>query len=276
MASKDILRQLRLLPDYIRLSFLRISENKIQVFGAFFSTAVNLAMYILFWSVITYQIPVLTGFGWVVWGRGELLFLIGMTEVAWGFGAFFWMGIWEIHWYITEIGIETFQIRPAGSLFQILTTSFWAGGIVQLAVGSVMLGLSVITFGLVVTPFSILFGTFALLLGQAALYLLWACLCCLAFWIGRNEGLLEVSDALEYNFSRMPIDVMPVGVQYFLLFVFPVIFISTVPTMIVLNLIPLSPALLYFVIATLLVILWFIVLRIVWRRGLKRYQPVGG
>jgi ABC-type uncharacterized transport system permease subunit len=276
MASGDILRQLRLLPDYIRLSFLRISENKIQIFGAFFSTAVNLAMYILFWSVITYQIPVLTGFGWVVWGRGELVFLIGMTEIAWGFGAFFWMGIWEIHWYITEIGIETFQIRPAGSLFQILTTSFWAGGIVQVAVGSVMLSLSVITFGLVVTPFSILFGVVALFLGQAALYLLWACLCCLAFWIGRNEGLLEVSDALEYNFSRMPIDVMPIGVQYFLLFVFPVIFISTVPTMIMLNLIPLSLALIYFTIAPLLVILWLIVLRIVWTRGLKRYQPVGG
>ena len=276
MASRDILRQLRLIPDYVRLSFLRISENKVQIFGAFFSTAVNLAMYILFWSVITYQIPVLTGFGWVVWGRGELLFLIGMTEVAWGFGAFFWMGIWEIHWYITEIGIETFQIRPAGSLFQILTTSFWAGGLVQVAVGGVMLGLSVSTFGLVVTPLSLLFGILALLLGQAALYLLWACLCCLAFWIGRNEGLLEVSDALEYNFSRMPIDVMPVGVQYFLLFVFPVIFISTVPTMIILNLIPLDPALLYFVIAVLLVIVWFIVLRIVWNRGLKRYQPVGG
>ncbi len=276
MASRDILRHFRLLPDYIRLSFLRISENKIQIFGAFFSTAVNLAMYVLFWGVITYQIPVLTGFGWAVWGRGELTFLIGMTEIAWGFGAFFWMGIWEIHWYITEIGIETFQIRPAGSLFQILTTSFWAGGLVQLLVGGAMLGLSVVTFGLVITPFSIGLGLLALLLGQAALYLLWACLSCLAFWIGRNEGLLEVSDALEYNFSRMPIDVMPVGVQYFLLFIFPVMFISTVPTMIMLHLIPFAPALIYIGIAAILVLLWLIVLRITWSRGLKRYQPVGG
>ncbi|MFX1577237.1 MAG: ABC-2 family transporter protein [Promethearchaeota archaeon] len=276
MGTKDVLRQLRLLPDYIRLSFLRVAENKIQIFGAFFSTSVNLAMYVLFWGVITYQIPILTGYGWVVWGQGELTFLIGMTEVAWGFGAFFWMGIWETHWYITEIGIETFQIRPAGSIYQILATSFWAGGLVQVGVGGVMLALSVLAFGLVVTPFSIVFGVIALLLGQAALYLLWACLCCLAFWIGRNEGLLEISDALEYNFARMPIDVMPVGVQYFLLFVFPVIFISTVPTMIMLNLLPLGPALIYLGIAGVLVILWLLVLRVVWSRGLRRYQPVGG
>ncbi len=276
MGSRNIFRQLRLLPDYIRLSFLRISENKLQIFGAFFSTTVNLVMYILFWGVITYQIPVLTGFGWAIWGRGELTFLIGMTEVAWGFGAFFWMGIWEIHWYITEIGIETFQIRPASSLYQILATSFWAGGLVQLGVGGLMLGLSVFTFGLVISPFSIGLGFLALLLGQAALYLLWACLCCLAFWIGRNEGLLELSDALEYNFSRMPIDVMPAGVQYFLLFVFPVMFISTVPTMIMLHMIPLIPALGYLAIAVILVILWLVILQITWSRGLKRYQPVGG
>jgi len=276
MSFGDILRQLRLIPDYLRLSVLRIAENKIQIFGAFFSTSINLAMYVLFWSVITYQIPILTGFGWVVWGRGELTFLIGMTEVAWGFGAFFWMGIWEIHLYITDIGIETFQIRPAGSLFQILMTSFWAGGLVQVAVGGVMLGLSVFTFGLVVTPFSLGLGLTALLLGQAALYLLWACLCCLAFWIGRNQGVIQISDALEYNFARMPIDIMPIGVQFFLLFVFPVIFISTVPTMIILNLIPLNFALLYIGIAVLLVVLWLFMLGITWSRGLKRYQPVGG
>jgi ABC-type uncharacterized transport system permease subunit len=58
--------------------------------------------------------------------------------------------------------------------------------------------------------------------------------------------------------------------------VFPVIFISTVPTMIMLNLIPLEPALIYIGIALILVILWLIVLQIVWKRGLKRYQPVGG
>jgi ABC-type uncharacterized transport system permease subunit len=276
MAFRDIIRQIRLLPDYFRLSILRISENKIQIFGAFFSTSVNLAMYVLFWNVITYQIPILTGSGWVMWGRGELTFLIGITEVAWGFGAFFWMGIWEIHWYITDVGIETFQIRPAGSLFQILATTFWAGGLVQITVGGVMLGLSVVTFGLIVSPFSIGLGIVALLLGQAALYLLWACLCCLAFWIGRNQGAIMISDALEYNFARMPIDVMPIGVQYFLLFVFPVIFISTVPTMIILNLIPLNFTLIYIGIAVLLVGLWLFVLRFTWSRGLKRYQPVGG
>ncbi len=276
MSYKDIIRQLRLLPDYIRISFLQIAENKIQLFGAFFTTSINLALYILFWGVITYQIPVLTGFGWVTWGRGELTFLIGMTEVAWGFGAFAWMGIWQIHWYITEIGIETFQIRPAGSIYQILATSLWAGGLIQVVVGGIMLSYSVLTFGLVATPFSIILGVLALLIGQAALYLLWSCLCCLAFWMGKNEGILAISDALEYNFARMPIDVMPIGVQYFLLFVFPVIFISTVPTMIILNLIPLSFTMFYIGIASLLVIIWLIVLRIIWNRGLKNYQPVGG
>ncbi len=276
MKTKNFYRHLRLLPNYLRLSLLRISENKLQIFGAFFTTSINLVMYALFWGVITYQIPVLTGIGWVVWGRAELTFLIGITEVAWGFGAFFWMGIWEIHWYITEIGLEQFQIRPIGSIFQILSTSFWAGGLVQIAVGGFMLLLSATTFGLVITPYGVALGIIALILGQAALYLLWACLSCLAFWIGRNEGLLEISDALEFNFARMPIDIMPLGVQQFLTFIFPVIFISTVPTIIMLSQLPFEPTLLYIGIAGLLVLLWLGVLRYAWSKGLKRYQPVGG
>ena len=139
-----------------------------------------------------------------------------------------------------------------------------------------MLFLSTITFGLVIIPINLVLGIFALLIGQAALYILWGCLCCLAFWIGRNQGLLEVSDAVEMNFARMPIDIMPLGVQYFLTFILPVIFISTIPTMIMLGQLPLGFTIVYFVIAGVLVLVWSVVFRSLWAKGVKRYQPVGG
>jgi ABC-2 type transport system permease protein len=247
-----------------------------QLWGAFATTIIGISMYVFFWSVITYQMPILTGFGWVVWGRAELTFLMGVTETAWGFGAFFWMGIWEIHWHITELGLEQFQVRPANSILQLLAQRFWAGGLLQVAIGISMLWISAWTFGLVIIPLNVVLGALALFLGQAALYILWSCLSCLAFWIGRNEGLLEVSDAVEMNFARMPIDIMPFGVQYFLTFILPVIFISTVPTMIILGYVPLLLSFMYIGIAGILTLLWIIVFRILWARGLKRYQPVGG
>ncbi|MFX0168553.1 MAG: ABC-2 family transporter protein [Candidatus Hodarchaeota archaeon] len=276
MTRKDILRQLRIIPSYLRLSLLRLGENKIQLWGAFITSAVGFAFYAIFWNVVTLQVPILTGVGWVVWGAGELTFLVGMTNLAWSFGAFFWMGIWEIHWYITEIGIEEYQIRPVSSILQIIAQNFWAGGIVQLSVGIVMLVISTVSFGLVITPIGILLGILALLFGQAALYILWATLACLAFWIGRNAGLLEISDAIEMNFGQMPIDVMPHIVQHFLTFILPVIFISTVPTMIMLGQLPLNLILLYLGIAGLLILIWILAFNITWNAGLKRYQPVGG
>lgn len=276
MGRSDIIRQLRLLPSYLRLSILRLAENKLQIWGAFFSTTVNFIAYVVFWNAITLQIPILTGIGLVVWGRGELTLLIGMTELAWGFGAFFWMGIWEIHWYITEVGIEQYQIRPVSSIYQILAENFWFGGIVQIAVGLVMIILSALTFGLTLIPLGVAMGALALFMGQGALYVLWANLSTLAFWIGRNEGLLEVSDAFEWSFARMPIDVMPMGLQHFLTFVFPVIFISTMPTMMMLGLLPLSVIMMYLAIAGLLLLFWCLMFRVLWSKGLKRYQPVGG
>lgn len=276
MTRKNSFRQLKLLPSYIRLSILRLAENKIQLWGAFFTSLVNFGAYIIFWNVLTLQIPVLTGRGWVVWGRGELTLLIGMTELAWGFGAFFWMGVWQIHWYITEIGIEQYQIRPVSSIYQILAENFWFGGIAQMSIGIIMILLSAITFGLTLMPLGVIMGACALFLGQGALYLLWANLSSLAFWIGRNQGLLQVSDAFEWSFARMPIDVMPAGIQYFLTFIFPVIFISTIPTMMMLGQIPLNFSLLYLAIASLLLLLWSLMFRVLWSKGLKQYQPVGG
>ncbi|MHA2426550.1 MAG: ABC-2 family transporter protein [Candidatus Hermodarchaeia archaeon] len=276
MTRKDAFRQLGLIPSYLRLSLLRLGENKIQLWGAFITSVFGFVFYAVFWNIMTLQVPILTGVGWVVWGAGELTFLVGMTTLAWSFGAFFWMGIWEIHWYITEIGIEEYQIRPVNSILQIMAQNFWAGGIIQMSVSIVMLTLSVLTFGLVITPIGILLGLIAMLLGQAALYLLWATLASLAFWIGRNSGLIEVSDAIEWNFARMPIDVMPHLVQHFLTYILPVIFISTVPTMIILGQLPLEPTLLYLGVAGLLVLLWALIFNMAWQAGVKRYQPVGG
>ena len=89
-----------------------MTENKAMLWGAIFSSGINLAAYVVFWNVITTQVPVLTGAGIAVWGRGELTVLIGMTEVAWGLGAFLWMGTWQLPWYVTEEGLETFLVRP--------------------------------------------------------------------------------------------------------------------------------------------------------------------
>ncbi|MDO8055487.1 MAG: ABC-2 family transporter protein [Candidatus Hermodarchaeota archaeon] len=276
MTQKDFLRQLSLIPSYLRLSLLRLGENKVQLWGAFITSMLSFIFYAVFWNVMTLQVPILTGVGWVVWGAGELTFLVGMTNFAWSFGAWFWMGIWEIHWYITELGIEEYQIRPVNSILQIVAQNFWAGWLIQMSVGIVMLVLSVVHFGLVITPVGIILGLIALLLGQAALYILWATLACLSFWIGRNAGLIELSDAIEWNFARMPIDVMPHLVQHFLTFILPVIFISTVPTMMMLGQLPLIPTLLYLGIAGLLVLVWIFIFNATWQAGLRRYQPVGG
>ena len=276
MGLRDLLRQFRLLPTYLRLSILTMTENKAMLWGAIFSSGINLAAYVVFWNVITTQVPVLTGAGIAVWGRGELTVLIGMTEVAWGLGAFLWMGTWQLPWYVTEEGLETFLVRPVSPFFLILTESFWFGGLVQMAIGGVMVGLSCISFGLTISLPGLILGFLALVTGQGALYALWAGLATLSFWIGRNHALLEISDAIEVKFARMPIDTMPTTVQQILTFILPVIYISTVPVMLLLGQLPLSVGLLYLGIAAGLFLSWLLVFRFLFSRGLRRYSPVGG
>ncbi len=276
MGLRDLLRQVRLLPTYFKLSVLKTAENKAMLWGAIFSSAVNLAAYVVFWNVITTQVPVLTGAGIAVWGRGELTVLIGMTEIAWGLGAFIYMGTWELPHYVTEEGLEKFLIRPVSPFFLLLAESFWFGGLVQVAIGGAMVGLSCISFGLTISLPGLILGFLALVTGQGALYALWAGLATLSFWIGRNHALLEISDAIEVKFARMPIDVMPHTVQQVLTFILPVIYIATVPVMLLLGQLPISAGLLYLGIAAGLFLGWLLMFRLLFSRGLRRYNPVGG
>jgi ABC-2 type transport system permease protein len=253
-----------------------MAENKSMLWGAIFSSGVNLLAYVVFWNVITTQVPVLTGAGVAVWGRGELTVLIGMTEIAWGLGAFLWMGTWMLPEYVTEEGLEKFLIRPVSPFFMMLAESFWFGGLIQVAIGGVMVGLSCISFGFTISLPGMILGFLALVVGQGALYSIWAGLACLSFWIGRNHALLEISDAIEVKFARMPIDTMPLTVQHVLTFILPVIFISTVPVMLLLGQLPLSAGLLYLGIAAGLFLCWLLMFRLLWSRGLRRYNPVGG
>ncbi len=276
MGLRDLSRQLRLLSTYFKLSVLSMAENKAMLWGSIFSSVVNLAAYVVFWNVITSQVPVLTGAGIAVWGRGELTVLIGMTEIAWGFGAFFWMGTWMVPEYVTEVGLEKFLIRPVSPFFMILAENFWFGGLIQVAIGGAMVGLSSITFGLTISIPGLLLGLLTLVTGQGALYALWAGLACLAFWIGRNHALLEVADAIEVKFARMPIDTMPQTVQQILTFILPVIYIATVPVMLMLGQLPLSSGLFYLGIAACLFLGWLLFFRFIFGLGLRRYNPVGG
>jgi ABC-2 type transport system permease protein len=276
MGFRNLLRQLTLLPTYLKLSVLTMAENKSMLWGAIFSSVINLLAYVVFWNVITTQVPVLTGAGIAAWGRGELTVLMGMTEIAWGFGAFFWMGTWMIYHYVTEEGLEKFLIRPVSPFYMMLAESFWFGGLIQVAIGGVMVWFSCVSFGFTISLPGLLLGILALVTGQGALYALWAGLACLSFWIGRNHALLEVMDAIEIKFARMPIDTMPQTVQQLLTFILPVIYLATVPVMLLLGQLPLSTGLLYLGIAASLFFGWLLFFRFLFGRGLRRYNPVGG
>ncbi|MBN1992310.1 MAG: ABC-2 family transporter protein [Anaerolineae bacterium] len=89
----------------------------------------------------------------------------------------------------------------------------------------------------------------------------------LSFWLINTSAIAEVSD-LFWDFNNMPMDIYPRWIQQLGIFVLPIFVISNFPSMFVLQRMP--PV--YLAWATTLPIVLLVILRRLWKQGLKNYN----
>ena len=89
----------------------------------------------------------------------------------------------------------------------------------------------------------------------------------LSFWLVNTSAIAEVSD-LFWDFNNMPMDIYPRWIQQIGIFILPIFVISNFPSMFLLHRMP--P--LYLAWAVVLPIILLLVVRFVWKLGLKNYN----
>jgi ABC-2 type transport system permease protein len=98
-------------------------------------------------------------------------------------------------------------------------------------------------------------------------YSFWLVLASLSFWFVRVENLLEIFQSM-YQAGRWPISLYPGWLRFALTFIVPVAFATTIPAEALTGRLG-STTLLG---AVGLAILMFMIARLVWRLGLRRYS----
>ncbi len=106
-----------------------------------------------------------------------------------------------------------------------------------------------------------------LLAGAVIVYSFWLTLASLSFWFVRVENLLEIFQSM-YQAGRWPISLYPGWLRFALTFIVPVAFATTVPAEALTGRLG-GPTLLG---ALALAFILFMIARIVWRLGLRRYS----
>ncbi len=107
----------------------------------------------------------------------------------------------------------------------------------------------------------------ALAAGGVIVYSFWLILASLSFWFVRVENLLEIFRSM-YEAGRWPISLYPGWLRFGLTFIVPVAFATTIPAEVLtgrLNGWTLA-------MAVGLAVLLFILARVIWKQGLKRYS----
>ena len=106
-------------------------------------------------------------------------------------------------------------------------------------------------------------------------FLPFAMVCLSAFWIGRAEFLRDLFVEL-FVFQNYPLREFPNLFIFFFTFVFPLIFSATMPVMVLTRRLSLGES--FGIVGLLLAIITVQILlfRVVWKRGLRRYESFGG
>jgi ABC-2 type transport system permease protein len=106
----------------------------------------------------------------------------------------------------------------------------------------------------------------ALIAGGAIVYSFWMILATSAFWLVRVENILVIFQSM-YEAGRWPVSIYPGWLRFGLTFVVPVAFAVTVPAQAITGRLTLRTLAGAITLAAGL----FILARLFWRRGIKRY-----
>jgi ABC-2 type transport system permease protein len=253
---------------YLALNYLRVGiQNELQYRVNFFvqlgQSVISLVTGLIgLWLVFSHTTE-LNG-----WTQPELLMVMGIFILMGG----------VINSLIQPNMTRLLEEIQMGTLDQTLTKPADAQGLVSIrefrfwSLTDVLVGIVVLSYGVyhyqgIVGITQSLAFILTLLLGSIIIYCFWLIITTTAFWIVRVDEIVNLFQGV-YAAGRWPVGIYPRWLQVGLTFIIPVAFAVTIPADALTS--RLTPLILVGTFA--LTILFIIVARLFWRRGLKNYS----
>jgi viologen exporter family transport system permease protein len=253
---------------YLALNYLRVGiQNEMQYRANFFiqllQSLISLATGLIgLWLVFSHTSE-LNG-----WSQPELLVVMGIFVLMGGvINAFIQPNMTRLLEEIQQGTLDYALTKPADAqgLISIREFRLWS-------LTDVIVGLLVLSYGVyyyqgnvgVVQSFEFLL---AMLLGSILIYCFWLMITSSAFWIIRVDEIVNLFQGV-YAAGRWPVSIYPQWLRIGLTFIVPVAFAVTIPAEALTS--RLTPLILLGTFA--LTILFMILARVIWRKGLKNYS----
>ncbi len=248
--------------QYAKARLAYRADFAMAVLASFLGTAASFAVVLLLFS----RFPHLAG-----WTFPEIVFLYGFSLLPYGLFNVLSTNLYEFaDRYLVEGRFDRILLRPVSPLFQVVFESFRLESLQEVVTGTVAVlwaasrlpGVS--PLGLALLPLWAVFG--------AVIYLsVFGLLTATSFWIEDRVGLAPPVFNLM-SFGRYPITIYDLKVKVLLSTVIPFAFASFYPTALALKRGEFLPL---FWAVPLVAVLFALLNRALWRRGIAKYGSVG-
>ncbi len=248
---------------YLRVAVMNELQYRANFFIQILQSAVSMATGLIVLSLVFQRTAELDG-----WTRSELLVVMGVFTIVGGLVSFAIEP--NMGWLMGDVRNGTLDYvltKPIDSQLLVSMREFrvWKLTDVVVGLGVVVWGVSGLDNSLGVLD--VVTFILLLLLGVISLYCLWMLLTTGAFWFIRMEQIQEMFDGL-FRSGQYPVSMYPGWLRMTLTFVVPLAFAITVPSQALTDRLDSSQI----VIAVAFVAALFLVTRMVWKIGLKRYS----
>lgn len=264
-----MLKHLRLLRSFCRISFSDLSEFRVDFFTSILHYLVYQALFLIFWkSILTLSNGHLGH-----WTLPELIVFSSFSLFSNAISLWFY-GLLTLHDKVLHGQLDKYLCRPISPLFGLLAEEIRAFASLQQALAGFLIALPVaLLYRLEVHLFDAILAAILLLLGSLTLVLIQGCVALLSFWLG-DVSRMQSFLGLMGDFEKYPIDFFPLGLRRFLTWIIPIGMASTLPTLALFGKLPQAWA--YLLGAVGLALIWALALIRLFTRALVRYESFGG
>ena len=262
---------LKRLYNIIKMLFLfewrRLKYYSVDYIMDVISKVIYLALNLLFWYIVQEA-----GFSMEGWAYGDIVVFLAFSELFYGLdGAVFTYA--SRFWMCVHAGVlDNNLTRPmdARVRFMLLNVDY-----LNLILAFVEFAVLLLLSGHSINFFGAFIGVLVVLGANIVLSLIRLCGSYLAFWHGKMSAVSEISDCLT-SFNKYPLTILPKPLVYVFKFVFPFYFFSTFSSELVCFTMDAKKLLISGTGFACLLILWSILNKVLWEKGLKRYESING
>lgn len=201
------------------------------------------------------------------WTRAEVITLVGVFQIITGLMAtFIAPNLNRMTTYLTEGELDVVLLRPVSSHFYLTLRWINVAELSNVASGIAVLVIGLVQSGVVPDPGRVVQAAVLAGCGLVLLTAVWSAMSFLAFWL-QSVGPIGAVYLNLVEAGRYPLVFFPVAVRTFLTFAFPVAFATTFPVQALSGNLGWSPV----PVGVGLAVVALVLIRLLWRRGLRTY-----